>query len=199
MVGKAPTALFGGNACQAGVAGIARYDRCRCPASRRYRPRGCQAALKRWSPVASIPRNAARPTSRFSATRQSTACTSDQRPARCNDEILLPPVVEHHAAITDRQNGDRDSDAAKRFGGLLRACWNHDGHPTVRNALKLIALIAVRPGELRRLRWTWVALDGDAPCIKFPASVMKMREDFEVPLSQQAVDVLAKQREMTGS
>lgn len=126
-------------------------------------------------------------------------CTSDPAaPLARNDEILPPPVVEHHAAITDRQDGDRDGDAAKRFGGLLRACWNHDGHPTVRNALKLIAMIAVRPGELRALRWSWVTLEGDAPCVKLPAGVMKMREDFEVPLSRQAVEVLAEQREMTG-
>jgi integrase len=126
-------------------------------------------------------------------------CSSDPAaPLARNDEILPPPIVEHHAAVTDRRDGDRDGDAVTRFGGLLRACWRHDGHPTVRNALKLIALIAVRPGELRRLRWSWVTLEGDAPCIKFPAGVMKMRADFEVPLSRQAIEVLTEQREMTG-
>lgn len=114
-------------------------------------------------------------------------------------EELPAPKVEHHAAITDKRKGDRDGDAAKRFGALLRACWSYEGSPVVRNALKLIALVACRPGELRALRWSWVHLDGECPRIDFPAGVMKMREDFEVPLSKQAVALLAEMQAITGA
>ena len=114
-------------------------------------------------------------------------------------EELPAPKVEHHAAITDKREGDRDGDSAKRFGALLRACWGYEGTPIVRNALKLIALVACRPGELRALRWSWVDLDGECPHIDFPAGVMKMREDFEVPLSEQAVSVLTEMQAITGA
>ncbi|MGX4804008.1 tyrosine-type recombinase/integrase [Bradyrhizobium guangdongense] len=116
-----------------------------------------------------------------------------------DDEELPAPNVEHHAAITDKREGDRDGDAAKRFGALLRACWCYEGSPIVRNALKLIALVACRPGELRALRWSWVHLDSECPRIDFPAGVMKMGEDFEVPLSPQAVAVLTEMQAITGA
>jgi integrase len=115
-------------------------------------------------------------------------------PLARNDEVLPPPIVKHHAAITDRREGDRDGDAEKRFGEVLRVIEGYEGSAIVRNALNLIALIACRPGELRAMRWSWVSKDS----ITFPAGVMKMRETFEVPLSSQAVALLADQRGMTG-
>jgi Phage integrase family len=125
-------------------------------------------------------------------------CTADPAaPLARNDEVLPPPVVQHHAAITDKREGDRDGDAAERFGALLRAIDGYEGNRSVRNALNLIALVACRPGELRAMRWSWVTLDGDCPRIDFPAGTMKMREDFEVPLSKQAVAILTEQRGMT--
>ena len=125
-------------------------------------------------------------------------CTADPAaPLARNDEVLPPPVVQHHAAITDKREGDRDGDAAARFGALLRAIDGYEGNRSVRNALNLIALVACRPGELRAMRWSWVTLDGDCPRIDFPAGAMKMREDFEVPLSKQAVAILTEQRGMT--
>jgi integrase len=115
-------------------------------------------------------------------------------PLARNDEVLPPPVVQHHAAITDRRDGDRDNDAENRFGELLRSVQGYEGDRSVRNALCLIALLAIRPGELRHMRWSWIGEDA----IAFPAGVMKMREAFEVPLSKQAKAILTQQREMTG-
>lgn len=136
----------------------------------------------------------------FNFARKKGLCTSDPAEPFARDAEELPaPKVEHHAAITDKREGDRDGDAARRFGNLLRACWGYEGSPIVRNALKLIALVACRPGELRALRWSWVHLDGDCPRIDFPAGVMKMGEDFEVPLSAQAVAVLTEMQTITGA
>src|SRR3546814_7660021 len=52
---------------------------------------------------------------------------------------LIAPSVRSHAAIT----------TPKALGGLLRAIDAYDGQPSTRLALKLLALLFPRPGELR--------------------------------------------------
>ena len=63
----------------------------------------------------------------------------------------------------------------------------------MRRALKLLALTALRPGELRRLRWP---VDGYA--VTLPPEVMKSRREHRVYLSRQAVALIAEMRELTG-
>lgn len=99
---------------------------------------------------------------------------------------LPAPNVTHRAAITD----------PVKFGGLIRAIDSFNGTFTVKCALKLAPLIFVRPGELRQTEWAWV--DMDAAMICYPASVMKMREDHIVPLSNQALEVLQEIQSLTG-
>jgi integrase len=96
------------------------------------------------------------------------------------------PNVTHRAAIID----------PVKFGGLLRGIDAFAGTFTVKCALKLAPLIFVRPGELRKTEWAWV--DMAAATICYPASVMKMREDHIVPLSQQALEVLREIHPLTG-
>lgn len=99
---------------------------------------------------------------------------------------LPTPNVKHRAAITD----------PVKFGGLLRGIDAFAGTFTVKSALTLAPLIFVRPGELRQTEWSWV--DMDAATICYPASVMKMREDHVVPLSQQALKILREIHPLTG-
>ena len=96
------------------------------------------------------------------------------------------PNVTHRAAITD----------PVKFGGLLRGIDAFAGTFTVKCALRLAPLIFVRPGELRKTEWAWVDMDASTIC--YPASVMKMREDHIVPLSQQALEVLKEIHPLTG-
>jgi hypothetical protein len=57
---------------------------------------------------------------------------------------LIAPKVSHMAAITD----------LKKFGELIRAIWAYEsGSPSTRAALKLMALLYPRPGELRLALW----------------------------------------------
>lgn len=74
-------------------------------------------------------------------------------------------------------------------------------------ALRLLALTAVRPGELRGARWDEMQdLDGPEPLWRIPAARMKSElarkaekgGDHLVPLSWQAVDVLKAMRKLTG-
>lgn len=99
---------------------------------------------------------------------------------------LTSPQVQHHAAITD----------PNELGGLLRAIEGYSGDPTTRAALKLSALLFVRPGELRHAEWS--EFDLDAGEWNIPAGKMKMRQPHLVPLCEQAVAILRELQPLTG-
>jgi len=90
---------------------------------------------------------------------------------------LLQPIVRHRSAITDEA----------QFGELLRAIHDYKAGP-VRAAILFMTLTLCRPGEARLMRkpevnWlkaTW----------NIPAERMKMRREFQIPLSRQALGVL---------
>lgn len=100
---------------------------------------------------------------------------------------LTTPVVRPRAAVTE----------PRAFGALLRAIDGFDGQPTTHAALKLMALLFSRPGELRMAEWPEFDLEGAVWTI--PASRSKMRRVHRVPLSRQAVEILKKLREITGN
>jgi hypothetical protein len=76
-------------------------------------------------------------------------------------KIERMPQVSH-AAITDPH----------KLGGLLRAIDGYDGSPLTAAALKLAAMLFVRPGELRHMEWS--ELDFGAATWLIPARKMKM-------------------------
>ena len=82
------------------------------------------------------------------------------------------------AAITD----------ADKFGALLRAIDAFDGQPGTRIALRLLALLFPRPGELRLAEWS--EFDFERAVWTVPASRMKMRRPHRVPLPAQARELL---------
>ncbi len=82
---------------------------------------------------------------------------------------------------------------------MLRAAESIPAHPVTRLGLRLIALTAVRPGELRGALWgEFEGLDGDSPTWEIPAERMKMKQAHAVPLSRQAVEVIGVVRQYTG-
>lgn len=92
----------------------------------------------------------------------------------------------HFAAITEPQ----------QVGALMRSIFNYSGHSYATCALKLSALVFVRPGELRSAEW--VEIDLDAAEWRIPSSKMKMKFDHLVPLSAQAVALLRGAHTMSG-
>ncbi len=72
---------------------------------------------------------------------------------------------------------------------ILKRADETPSMPITRAALKLIALTAVRPGEIRGA--TWSEFDINAAEWRIPASRMKMKREHIVPLSTQALAVLA--------
>lgn len=79
---------------------------------------------------------------------------------------------------------------------FLRKLQDYGGELTVRCALLLLVLTAVRPGELRGARWE--EIDTQAALWRIPAPRMKMKAEHLVPLSKQALAVLDEIRPLTG-
>jgi integrase len=99
---------------------------------------------------------------------------------------LAPANNENFAAITD----------PAKVGQLLRAIDGYVGQPTVHAALKLAPLVFVRPGELRAAEWSEFDLDGAE--WRIPAERMKAGELHIVPLSSQALEIIADLQLITG-
>lgn len=99
---------------------------------------------------------------------------------------LITPKVTHRAALTDRN----------AFAGVLRAIWTYEGSPETQTALKLMAYLHTRPGELRLAEWP--ELDLDAAIWTIPGSRMKMRREHRKPLPRQAVELFRAQKEVSG-
>jgi integrase len=99
---------------------------------------------------------------------------------------LVTPRPNHRAAITD----------ATQVGELLRAIDGYSGQPTVTIALRLIAHLFVRPGELRAAEWT--EFDLAQAVWTIPAGRMKMRRLHKIPLSTQVLALLGELRPISG-
>ena len=99
---------------------------------------------------------------------------------------LITPKAEHRAAILEPE----------KFGKLLRAIWEYGGSPTTVAALKLMAFLYPRPGELRQA--TWSEFDLERKIWTIPAERAKMRREHRKPLPDQAVSVLKELHKITG-
>lgn len=99
---------------------------------------------------------------------------------------LTKVVKKNYAAITE----------PKQAGVMMRSIFDYSGHQQVIAALKLSALVFVRPGELRSAEWA--EIDLDLAEWRIPGSKMKMKVDHLVPLSTQAVEILQRMKLVSG-
>ncbi len=84
----------------------------------------------------------------------------------------------------------------KELPAMLRAIEVYEGRQLTRLAMKLMALTFVRTSELIEARWD--EFDVDARRWSIPASRMKMKTPHIVPLSNQAVEILALLQTISG-
>ncbi len=119
----------------------------------------------------------------------------EHNPAARIGKAMMPIVKNRrHPAVTTPEDARR----------VLASVDIIPAHPVTR--LALLALTALRPGELRHGRWIEIeGLDGPEPVWRIPAERMKnTRErlsdaiDRVVPLSRQAVEVLCALKPLTG-
>lgn len=97
----------------------------------------------------------------------------------------LPSIqVTHRAAITE----------PVRVGQLMRDIYTYEGTLVVQCALKLSALLMVRPGELRQAEWKDFYLSER----EWRYFVTKTKTEHTVPLPNQAIKILEQIRELSG-
>ena len=100
----------------------------------------------------------------------------------------LPPVNGgHFASIQDPLT----------LGRFYIAIDSYTGSATIRAALRFLVLTFPRPGELRHLEWA--EIDWKERLIRLPAEKMKMKRPHLVPISEQVLAILEKQKEFTGN
>lgn len=95
------------------------------------------------------------------------------------------PKTRHHKPLTKNEL-PLFFDGLKSYGGQF----------TTKIMLELLALLFVRPSELRRSQWSEFDLENALWVI--PAERMKMRELHKVPLSKQAIKLLLELQKITG-
>jgi integrase len=110
---------------------------------------------------------------------------ASSNPAELLKGALLTHKARHYAAILNKS----------RLADLLEAIDEYDS-PITRLALKILANVFVRPGELRLA--TWDEIDFENAVWKIPASRMKMRKTHLVPLSPAVVLLLRETHDLTG-
>jgi len=107
-------------------------------------------------------------------------------PAQPLAGALVSPVAKHHSAIID----------PVQFGALLRAIDGYGGQPITKLALRFTAHVYQRPGEIRQAEWAEFDLANGEWTI--PAARMKQRQPHRVPLSRQALAILAEAAQLSG-
>ncbi|WP_310738685.1 tyrosine-type recombinase/integrase [Ideonella alba] len=117
-----------------------------------------------------------------------------RNPAADLRDALPPPRTKHLAAIVDPQQA----------AALCADIESYKGHPVTKAALELSALLLLRPGELRRMEWSWV--DFDDAMLTVPPNVMKRSRDEKlngsphlVPLAPRPLAILSALHGLTGS
>ncbi|GAF52843.1 LOW QUALITY PROTEIN: phage integrase [Psychrobacter sp. JCM 18900] len=113
-------------------------------------------------------------------------CSSN--PAALIKSQLAKSSYGHRPAITK----------PKELAKLLRDIETIEGDPNTINSLRLLALLFVRNGDLRRMRWADLDLEAGRWRLKLKAKARNMVKDMVVPLPRQAVAILREQQQING-
>lgn len=101
---------------------------------------------------------------------------AENNPAMDLAGALASTKTKHFASLTE----------PKEVAKLLKAIYGYQGSPIVSAALKLSALLFVRPGELRSARWE----DIDFGAAEWRYVTSKTQTSHIVPLADQVIEVL---------
>lgn len=131
-------------------------------------------------------------------------CEADPA-ASLGKALKAKPPEKKQPAIIDRIEDNEERLRAARQ--LIMDCEAERCRAGTKFALRLLALTAVRPGEIAGARWSeFEDLDGDEPLWRIPAARMKgdshrkaeENGDHLVPLARQSVELLAALRALSG-
>ena len=109
----------------------------------------------------------------------------DANPAVDLKGALRPISTSHRAAIIE----------PRQLGDLLLKIENYSGTLIVKRLLQLCPILFQRPGEMISAKWS--EIDMDEAIWKIPAEKMKMGIAHEVPLPEQAIELLKDLNQLT--
>lgn len=132
------------------------------------------------------------------AKRAWQTCSQIFRFALANGFVERNPAtdVKPSDALKPRRKTHYARLEGKEMPELLRKIEAYQGTPVTRLSMKLMALTFVRTGELIGAHWD--EFDLEAAEWRIPAERMKMKTPHIVPLSKQALEVLAAIHELRG-
>lgn len=107
-------------------------------------------------------------------------------PARALRGVIVIPAKTHHAAIIEPE----------AFGAFLRALDTGEISEIARWMLQFLILVFTRPSNVREAEWA--EIDAARGVWTIPAAKTKTSEDYIVPLSRQALEILEEIRPLTG-
>lgn len=110
--------------------------------------------------------------------------------------LAINPALSLSGALTTAKVTHRPAMPRGELPEFYRRLAAANLYEPTRIAMYLLALTFVRPGELRAARWD--EFDIERAEWRIPAERMKMRAMHIVPLSQQALDLLARLRPLSG-
>ena len=99
--------------------------------------------------------------------------------------VIKKREVRHHPTITDD----------KSIKILLEAISNYQGEIVTKYSLKIIPYLALRPIELRSLRWEYINFKDNL--IVIPADKMKMRKEHLIPITSTVKQMMQELKEYT--
>lgn len=106
--------------------------------------------------------------------------------------VLKPYFYSNRKGITD----------ITEFSQLVRDIEHTNIQPNVKNSLKLLTLLFVRNGDLRRMKWQDIDFENKVwnlqPLKSKSTNKIKMVQDLIIPLPHQAIDILLEQKELNG-
>ena len=101
--------------------------------------------------------------------------------------LITKTIVKHMPKITNQEI----------FKELVNSIYNYHGNFSVKNALKVVLHIPLRPENLCKMKWD--EIDFDKKLLIISREQMKVKnpniEDFKMPLSDEVLSILRDQKE----
>jgi integrase len=115
------------------------------------------------------------------------------------DFIKYNPASDLSGIVKNYKRKHQPSMKNEELGGFMSDLEQYGKHGffVTQYALLLLVYTFVRSGEIRGAKWC--EFDFEKSLWKIPAERMKMKREHIVPLSKQAIDVLVKVQEITGT
>ena len=107
------------------------------------------------------------------------------------------PAPDLTSAMQGHESNQYPFLTAKELPDFFKALSSYSGSALVVMAARLLIITGLRTGELRGALWD--EIDFNKAIWEIPASRMKMRRPHIVPLSEQALSLIGKIREITGN